>query len=149
VSKTILTVIICVVLVVAAFVGGVYAAPLITGAQGGGSRNGANGAPGASGGLGFRGQGANGAGGQGGQGGFRGGGLASGKVLKKTPDSITVQTRNGGSQTIILSSSTTYRKEVGATAADVSVGTTVTAFGQPASSGTVNATSVMIGGFGR
>ena len=81
-----------------------------------------------------------------------GGKYAGANICGRVPESmfvLDIDPRNGGSQTIILSSSTTYRKEVGATAADVSVGTTVTAFGQPASSGTVNATSVMIGGFGR
>ena len=75
-----------------------------------------------------------------------GGGTVSGKVLKASADSVTVQSRDGSSRIVNLSSTTKFTKTVDAAAADVSVGTTVTAFGQPGSGNTVDAAQVIIGG---
>jgi hypothetical protein len=141
-KKMWITVIVAAVLIVAAFFGGAASARLIPGMSGNGNGfagrqfGGQNGAPGMRGGV---------AGG-----GAAGGGAVSGKVLKTSPGSITVQARDGSSRIVNLSSTTKFSKTVEAAAADVSVGTTVTAFGQAGSGNTVDALQVMIGsaGFG-
>jgi hypothetical protein len=127
------------VLVVAAFFGGAASARLIPGMSGpqglGGRQFGQSGfgGPGAAGGSAAR---------------MAGGGAVSGKVLKSSAGSITVQGRDGSSRIVNLSAATKFSKTVDASAADASVGTTVTAFGQPSSGNTVDALQVVIGGTG-
>ena len=130
-----ITVAVAAVLIVAAFFGGAASARLIPGLSVAGGQNGFAGRQ-------FGQNGANAA--------ARTGGAVSGKVLKASPDSITVQGRDGSSRIVNLSATTKYSKTVDASAADVSVGTTVTAFGQAGSGNTVDAIQVMIGnaGFG-
>jgi len=71
---------------------------------------------------------------------------AAGKVASVGTDSFTITTRAGATVTVDVGSSTTYRdaKVTSATLADVTVGEQVAVVGSE-SSGTVTATSVMIG----
>lgn len=75
--------------------------------------NGGNGFPGLGG-------GANGPGG----GGFRGGGL-EGTVESISGDTMTLKTANGSTITVTLSSTTTYARQVGGQASDITQGATV------------------------
>ena len=129
------------VLIVAAFFGGAASARLIPGMSG--SPN-----PGGFAGRQFGATGPNGMRGGVAGNGAAGGGAVNGKVLKTSADSITVQGRDGSSRIVNISSTTKFSKTVDASASDVSVGTTVTAFGQAGSGNTVDAVQVMIGGVG-
>jgi hypothetical protein len=87
-----------------------------------------------------------GANGQGG-GGFRGGGL-EGTVESISGDTMTLKTANGSTITVTLSSATTYAKQVGGQASDITQGATVRigvnfTAGAPAG-GSVPATSVTL-----
>ncbi len=97
-------------------------------------------------GAGAGGAGAAGAGGA--QGGYRTGpdgtGMVAGKVISKEKGSITVSLPQGGSKTVYLSGSTRYETITRGSAADVSVGETVTAFGTTGSDGAVTARSVTV-----
>lgn len=89
----------------------------------------------------------NGQGGPGGAGrrlGGAAGSFVNGEVLSKDANSITVKNMNGGSQIVILGSSTQYRKAVDGTADDVSVGSQVTVTGTSNSDGSLTAQSVQI-----
>jgi hypothetical protein len=92
--------------------------------------------------------GAGGAGGFGGGGrrfgGANGGSFVNGQVLSKDNNSITVKNMAGGSQIVILGSSTQYRKAVDGTATDVIVGGAVTVTGTTNSDGSLTAQSVQI-----
>ena len=108
--------------------------PTFAGFRGG---NGGNGFPG------FGGGGGNGLGG----GGFRGGGL-QGTVESLNGDTLTLKTANGSTITVTLSSTTTYAKQVGGQASDITQGATVRigvnfAAGAPAGA-SVPATSVTL-----
>ncbi|MGZ6256449.1 MAG: hypothetical protein ACXWMB_05480 [Candidatus Limnocylindria bacterium] len=110
--------------------------PTFAGFRGGNGGNGGNGFPGLGG-------GANGPGG----GGFRGGGL-EGTVESIGGDTMTLKTANGSTITVTLSSTTTYAKEVGGQASDITQGATVRigvnfAAGAPAGA-SVPATSVTL-----
>jgi hypothetical protein len=88
--------------------------PTFAGFPGGGNGgNGGNGFPGLGGGP-------NGSGG----GGFRGGGL-EGTVESISGDTMTLKTANGSTITVTLSSTTTYAKQVGGQASDITQGATV------------------------
>ena len=107
--------------------------PTFAGFRGG---NGGDGIPG------FEG-GANGLGG----GGFRGGGL-QGTVESISGDTMTLKTANGSTITVTLSGTTTYDKQVGGQASDITQGATVrigvnVTAGAPAG-GSVAATSVTL-----
>jgi len=111
------------------------------------------GMPGAQGGAlgGAPGAGAGGAGAPGAgvaQSGYRSGpdgtGMVAGKVISKEKGSITVSLPQGGSKTVYLSGSTRYETITRGSAADVSVGETVTAFGTAGSDGGVTARSVTV-----
>jgi len=83
--------------------------------------------------------------------GMRGGGMVVGKVVSSDAKSITVKLAQGGSQTIYVTNSTVYNELAKVSAADASVGTTITASGTTADDGSVTATTIMIGslpGFG-
>lgn len=113
----------------------------------GGQGGALGGPPGAgAGGAGAGGAGAPGAGGA--QGGYRSGpdgtGMVAGKVISKEKGSITVSLPQGGSKTVYLSGSTRYETITRGSAADVSVGETVTAFGTAGSDGGVTARSVTV-----
>jgi hypothetical protein len=108
--------------------------PTFAGFRGG---NGGNGFPG------FGGGGGNGLGG----GGLRGGGL-QGTVESLNGDTLTLKTANGSTITVTLSSTTTYAKQVGGQASDITQGATVRigvnfAAGAPAGA-SVPATSVTL-----
>jgi hypothetical protein len=117
------------------------------GGPGGGGQGGADtGGPG-----GFRGAGRGFGGfgrGMGGPGGFRQGAngqaFLSGKVISKDKTSVTVSLPQGGSKTVYLSGSTNIQKVGRGTAADISVGETVTAVGTTASDGSVNGESLTV-----
>ena len=108
-----------------------------------GFRNSGNGFPG----LGD-GQRPGGFGGGGGVGGGRGFGL-QGTVTSISGDTLTLQTANGSTVTVKLSSSTTFSKQVAGQRSDITQGATVrvginfTAGGNPGS-GTVDATSLTL-----
>lgn len=79
------------------------------------------------------------------------GGMVIGKVVSSDDKSITVKLAQGGSQAVYVSGSTVYNELAEVSAADVSVGTTITVSGTTADDGSVTATSIMIGempGFG-
>lgn len=78
-------------------------------------------------------------------------GMVIGKVIASDDKSITVKLAQGGSQTVYVSGSTVYRELAKVSAADVSVGTTITASGTTVDDGSVTATTILIGemaGFG-
>lgn len=110
--------------------------PTFAGFRGGNGGDGGNGFPGLGGGP-------NGPGG----GGFRGGGL-EGTVESISGDTMTVKTANGSTITVTLSSTTTYDKQVGGQASDITqgakvrIGVNITP-GAPAG-GSVPATSVTL-----
>lgn len=66
---------------------------------------------------------------------MRDGGFAAGEVISKDAESFTVKMPDGGSRIVYFDDSTEFEKTVEASIADVSVGTTVTAFGTAGSSG--------------
>jgi hypothetical protein len=129
-SKWIWTVIACVAVAAVAFFGGVFVGRL-TASPFGGSRQGL---------------GAFGQNGQNAQ--NRGGGFATGTVLKRDATGLTLKLPDGGSKTVILSPTTQYVKSEKVTAAEVSVGATVTAVGSAASDGSVTARLVTMGDSG-
>jgi len=134
-KKMWITVVVAAVLIIAAFFGGAALSRFIPGMSS--TQSGYGGRQ-------FGGQnGANGAGNR-----MANGGVVSGKVLKASGGSITVQDRSGSSRIVNLSSATKFSKTVDGSAVDASVGTTVTAFGQSGAGNTIDATQVMIGSVG-
>ncbi len=72
---------------------------------------------------------------------------AAGKITALSGDDITVQDQNKTTETIVFSSSTTFRTMSGTTtSAALKVGDFISATGTKNSDGTVTATAVMIGG---
>jgi hypothetical protein len=93
----------------------------------------------------------------GGQGGQRAGGMqnnvangpavgefSSGEITAKDDTSVTVKTRNGSSQIIFFSPSTTIDKSVAGTLADLNVGQQITVNGKSSSDGTLAAQNIQI-----
>lgn len=82
------------------------------------------------------------------QGGFRSGpdgtGMVSGKIISKDKSSVTVSLPEGGSKIVYISGSTRYQTISRGSAAEMSVGETVTAFGTTGSDGGVTARAVTI-----
>lgn len=72
------------------------------------------------------------------------GGAASGEVISKDSNSFTIKLRSGGSELILLSSSTPILKSSRGTLDDLQVGSTVTVQGQTGQAGTFNADLVQI-----
>jgi hypothetical protein len=71
---------------------------------------------------------------------------AGGKITALSGDDITVATRNATTETIVYSSTTTFKTMSGTTtAADLKVGEFISVQGTTASSGDVTATAIMIG----
>ena len=134
-SKWIWTVIACVAVAAVAFFGGVFVGRM-TGSSGAGGFNR----------QGVAGFGQNGA--SGANGANRGGGFATGTVLKKDATGLTLKLTDGGSKTVILSSTTQFVKSEKVTVADVSVGATVTAIGTAASDGSITARLITLGDAG-
>lgn len=92
-------------------------------------------------------QGANGGqrrmgGGPGGNGGS--GDFSAGQIISKDDKSITIKTRNGGSQIVYFSDSTTVGKSVQGTSADLSSGEQVMANGKNNADGTLAAQNIQI-----
>ncbi|MES2059708.1 MAG: hypothetical protein V4438_01625 [Patescibacteria group bacterium] len=78
------------------------------------------------------------------RGGAGGGSAAMGQVLSKDNTGITIKLRNGGSQIILMASSTQVMKSVTGSASDIVVGGNVTILGTANSDGSFTANSVQI-----
>ena len=81
---------------------------------------------------------------RGSRGGAAGGSAVMGTVLSQDAQSITVSLRNGGSQIIFLSGSTSVMKSVAGATTDIAVGQNIVATGTTNSDGSLTATSVQI-----
>ncbi len=130
-KKIIVEVVVCLVLVLLSFRGGMmYAGKNISAAnasrQGGFSQNGFNGGKG-----------------QGMRGGA-GGGAVAGDILSKDATSMTVSLRAGGSKIVLYSPATKIEKTVDGTIADVLVGKSVMVTGTANPDGSVSATSIQL-----
>lgn len=71
-------------------------------------------------------------------------GMAAGKVLSADSESMTVRLAAGGSKTVYFTDATRFSDVASATAADVSVGATVTAGGDAQADGSISARFVTI-----
>jgi len=71
-------------------------------------------------------------------------GGASGKVLSKDSNSLTIQLSNGGSAIVFYSGTTRVSNNVDAQASDLAVGQTISARGTKGSDGTISASSIQI-----
>ncbi len=72
------------------------------------------------------------------------GGAVNGSIISKSDNSITVQTRDGGSKIVFISGSTEVLKSAQGTSADLTVGQQVTAIGSANSDGSITGQSVQI-----
>ncbi len=73
-----------------------------------------------------------------------GSGFVTGQIASKDDTSITVKTKNGGSQIIFFSASTTVDKSVQGAATDLAVGEQVTANGTSSPDGSISAQNIQI-----
>ncbi|MDD5396554.1 MAG: DUF5666 domain-containing protein [Candidatus Moranbacteria bacterium] len=145
-QNIVINIVVVLVLVAGAFYGGMqYAANKASSAQlTQGGRNGGGFGAGAGGGQ--RGM----AGGQGGgqrQGGMANGGagdFSGGQITAKDNNSVTLKTRNGSSQIVFFSSSTSIDKSVAGSTSDLSVGQQITASGKSNPDGSLAAQSIQI-----
>ena len=92
----------------------------------------------------FGGAGGLSAGRQGARGSVAGMGFLNGQVISKDEKSLTIRLMNGGSQIVLLSPSTQYRKAVDGTDADIAVDSQVTVTGSSNSDGSLTAQSIQI-----
>lgn len=76
------------------------------------------------------------------RGGMGGNGFISGTVASEDANSITINTRDGSSHVVLLTSGTAISKSVSGTAADITVGSTVMVSGTNNSDGSFSATTV-------
>jgi hypothetical protein len=72
------------------------------------------------------------------------GGLNSGEILSKDNDSITIKLRDGGSKTVLFSTSTTIMKFSTGTLSDLVVGKNISANGTQNSDGSITAISLQL-----
>jgi hypothetical protein len=73
-----------------------------------------------------------------------GGGFAGGQITAKDDTSITIKARNGSSQIVFYSPSTTVDKSVGGAISDLSIGQQVTVSGSANPDGSLAATNIAI-----
>ena len=76
------------------------------------------------------------------------GGFANGTVASINADTITITTRQGTSQTVTVTSATTYTKSTPGAVSDLRVGQSVAVTGTTGSNGTVTATAIREGSTG-
>jgi len=75
---------------------------------------------------------------------FRNGNGAAGDILSVDTNSITVKMADGSSKIVLLTGTTAINKAATATAADLTVGERVSAFGTTNTDGSITATNVQI-----
>jgi hypothetical protein len=80
-----------------------------------------------------------------GQNGTQSNGLVNGEITAKDEQSLTVKLKDGSTKIIIVADSTSYKVSSDASAADLSVGETVTIVGTSNTDGSVTAKTVTVG----
>lgn len=126
-SKNTTTIIIGMVLIIAAFFGGMFYGQSKTPTVNQGARNGnflANG-----GGM---------------RNGRTGGGFSGGQIISKDTTGVTIKAQNGNSEIVLISNSTPVLKFVAGSLNDLSVGQDITVTGTPNSDGSITAQSIQI-----
>lgn len=73
-----------------------------------------------------------------------GGGFLAGQIVSKDDSSITIKTREGSSQIIFFSDSTTIDKSVSGSKDDLSIGQQITANGKAGTDGSITAQMIQI-----
>ncbi len=139
-KKVIMSVVVCVVIAVLSFLGGMSYGKgknnTISTRQGSYSQNGFNQGGYLKGAQGMR------SGRSGGM--MNGGGFTSGEIISKDDKSMTIKLRDGGSKIVLFGASAKVEKTVDGSIADVSVGKSVMVTGTTNSDGSISATSIQM-----